>query len=94
MGDRATLEGYADMAFQHGQIELCQNPLAGENWDRISFREAVFTVDERHGDNIKSYLDDCIRDDNGEFNNDRVYHFAALAVAATRGCFTEENESF
>ncbi|KAA8645210.1 uncharacterized protein ATNIH1004_009427 [Aspergillus tanneri] len=92
MVDPTKLRECAITAFQRGRIAECPHIGYGGNYDEEDFFGIVRNVDEKYGNNIAQYLNECIDRDQGRFNNDRVYHFAALAVAAARGYFTGENQ--
>lgn len=63
-------------------------------YDLNTFLAVVQAVDQHHGFYIQTYLEGCIENDHGLFDKDRVYHFAALAVAAAHGHFTDENRGW
>lgn len=94
MADPQELKKCACRAFIDGRIAECPNIGYGGYYDEETFLGIVQSVDERHGNNIAQYLNECIDRDQGGFNNDRVYHFAALAVAAARHYFTGENQGW
>ncbi|KAJ5759991.1 hypothetical protein N7520_007147 [Penicillium odoratum] len=91
MADPKQLKECATTAFTDGRIAECPDVGYGGNYDKENFFGIVQSVDEKYGNNIAQYLNECVDRDHGGLNSDRVYHFAALAVAAARGYFDGEN---